>query len=271
MVYGTAWKKERTADLVAEALKLGFRGIDTACQPKHYYEKGVGDAIHALMKSEKEGGIGLKREDVYLQTKFTSVDGQDPRNIPYDKNGPLSTQVQQSIEKSLENLRTSYIDSILLHGPLRTHEDNLVVWKTLERFVDDGKVYQLGVSNFYKVSELKKLYDDVRIKPKILQNRFHEDTGYDLTIRQFCNEYNIIYQSFWTLTANPHILRNVDVINFARRRSKTPAQLFFAYLMQCGIVPLTGCTSEVHMIEDLDAMQLQLTPEEMSTFDHFVN
>jgi len=42
LMYGTAWKKEKTAELVSLALKCGFRGIDTACQPKHYNEPGVG-------------------------------------------------------------------------------------------------------------------------------------------------------------------------------------------------------------------------------------
>ena len=50
LIYGTAWKKERTAELVMAAVKAGFRGIDTACQPKHYHEAGVGEALIALKK-----------------------------------------------------------------------------------------------------------------------------------------------------------------------------------------------------------------------------
>lgn len=73
--YGTAWKKERTAELVQLALKSGFRAIDTACQPKHYQEAGVGEGI---LRS------GIPRDQIFLQTKFTPVDGQDPNKIPYD-------------------------------------------------------------------------------------------------------------------------------------------------------------------------------------------
>lgn len=73
--YGTAWKKERTAQLVQLALKSGFRAIDTACQPKHYQEAGVGEGI---LRS------GIPRDQIFLQTKFTPVDGQDPNKIPYD-------------------------------------------------------------------------------------------------------------------------------------------------------------------------------------------
>src|SRR5262249_37286954 len=80
ILYGTAWKKAQTESLVRQAIAQGFRGIDTACQPKHYHEPGVGDAVAAAIAG------GLKREELFLQTKFTSVGGQDPARIPYDPN-----------------------------------------------------------------------------------------------------------------------------------------------------------------------------------------
>jgi diketogulonate reductase-like aldo/keto reductase len=76
LIYGTAWKKERTAALVEQALSHGSRGIYTAGQPKHYDEAGVGLGLAQAMKS------CLQQKDIYLQTNFTSLDGQDPRRIP---------------------------------------------------------------------------------------------------------------------------------------------------------------------------------------------
>jgi len=70
LIYGTAWKKERTEALVTQALRAGFRGIDTACQPKHYHEPGVGAALAASLRG------GLTREQIYLQTKFTRCRGR---------------------------------------------------------------------------------------------------------------------------------------------------------------------------------------------------
>lgn len=67
IMYGTAWKKERTAELVSQAVKAGFRGIDTACQPKHYREDLVGQAIKSLIS---EGVV--KREELYIQTNLTA-------------------------------------------------------------------------------------------------------------------------------------------------------------------------------------------------------
>jgi diketogulonate reductase-like aldo/keto reductase len=94
IIYGTAWKKDRTADLVVKAIQVGFRGIDTACQPKHYNEPLVGVALRKLEDH------GIKREDLFLQTKFTPLSGQDPKRVPYDKNSPVEEQVAQSFETS---------------------------------------------------------------------------------------------------------------------------------------------------------------------------
>jgi diketogulonate reductase-like aldo/keto reductase len=111
ILYGAAWKRGHTEQLVAEAIRAGFRGIDTACQPKHYDEAGVGRGVARCL------GERLERTDLYLQTKFTSVSGHDPERIPYDRNAPIAVQVAQSFEKSLENLRTSYVDGLVLHSP----------------------------------------------------------------------------------------------------------------------------------------------------------
>ena len=112
IIYGTAWKKERTAALVKQAITLGYRGIDTACQPKHYDEAGVGAGLAPCLAT------GLTRSDLYLQSKFTPVDGQDPARLPYDPNDGVAIQVEQSFHNSLRNLRTSYLDSLVLHSPL---------------------------------------------------------------------------------------------------------------------------------------------------------
>ena len=98
ILYGTAWKKADTEHLVATAIRQGFRGLDTACQPKHYEEAGVGTGIAAALAQ------GLTRDDLYLQTKFTPLSGQDPQRIPYDPAAALSQQVAQSCEVSLQNL-----------------------------------------------------------------------------------------------------------------------------------------------------------------------
>src|ERR1700676_4110941 len=98
IIYGTAWKKADTERLVRTAIRQGFRGIDTACQPKHYDKAGVGAGVAACLDDK------LTRPDLFLQTKFTPVSGQDPMRIPYDPRAPPPEQVAQSVAASLQNL-----------------------------------------------------------------------------------------------------------------------------------------------------------------------
>jgi diketogulonate reductase-like aldo/keto reductase len=258
ILYGTAWKKEATERLVAEALRQGFRGIDTACQPKHYDEAGVGRGVAQCL------GDGLAREDLYLQTKFTPVDGHDPRRIPYDPVAPIAAQVAQSFEVSQRNLGTSYVDSLVLHSPLATDAETLTAWRAFEAIAERGDARQLGISNCYSLKSLESLYRAARVKPAVVQNRFHKATGYDVGIRTFCRAHGIVYQSFWTLTANRHVLESAPIQTIASRHGRTPAQVLFRYLTQQGIVPLTGTTSIAHMREDLAIFAFTLTDAEQA-------
>ncbi len=256
ILYGTAWKEDDTERLVRLALETGFRGIDTACQPKHYNEAGVGAGIAASLTAR------LGRAQLYLQSKFTPLSGHEPQRPPYDPGASLAAQVEQSCALSLQNLRTDYLDCLLLHSPLPTAEESFEVWQAMERLVDSGRVRQLGISNCVRLTQLEALCQQARIQPAVLQNRFHADTGYDQKLRDFCRPRGIVYQSFWTLTANPHLLVHDSVRTLARRYGRTPAQVLFRYLTQIGIVPLTGTRSVAHMRQDLAIFDFTLEPAE---------
>ncbi len=258
LLYGTAWKGDRTAALVEQAVLAGFRGVDTACQPKHYSEPGVGRALAAL------AGKGVAREALFLQTKFTPVDGQDPSRLPYDPDAPVARQVEQSFAASLKNLGTGYLDSLLLHSPLETLEDTLEAWRVMEKFHRAGGARLLGISNCYEPAFMAELHRAADVKPSVLQNRFYARTGYDAELRAWCLDNGLRYQSFWTLTANPHILADPAVLAIARDRGKTPAQVLFGFLSRQGVVPLTGTTSGEHMREDLEAPDIALSAEDVA-------
>ena len=209
LLYGTAWKKERTAALVEQAITSGFRFIDTACQPRHYNEPGVGEGIVNGMKK-----LGLQRSDLFIQTKYTPFGGQDPNNIPYDPNAELEDQVEQSIAVSLRNLRTEYIDSLVLHSPLATHGQTMRVWRALEKKVEDGIIGQLGISNCYDLNEFKRIYEEAKVKPSVLQNRFYSDSGFDIGLRSFCDDHSILYQSFWVSIIMILMMRKMKISIF---------------------------------------------------------
>lgn len=257
LLYGTAWKKERTADLVEMAVLSGFRGIDTACQPKHYDEALVGEALARLAAQ------GIEREQLFLQTKFTPLNGQDPQRIPYNPNAPLEIQVAESFRVSKQNLRTEYVDSLVLHSPLFPYANLLKVWGAMEAVHQSGGARQLGISNCYDVELLKRLEGDANVKPAFVQNRFYTESGYDKELRHWCDEKGIIYQSFWSLTANPHLLGSREFFALTQEYNKTEAQILYRYLNQIGIVPLIGSTSKRHIDEDLDIFSFELRAEEI--------
>ena len=259
LLYGTAWKKERTADLVVQAVLSGFRGIDTACQPKHYDEPLVGEAIKQLSSH------GIGREELFVQTKFTPLSGQDPQRVPYDPNKPLNEQVAHSFEVSKRNLGTEYIDSLVLHSPLFPYTNLISVWGAMQNIFNGGSARQLGISNCYDLELLKRLYDDAEVKPSVVQNRFYSESGYDTALRQWCSEHDIRYQSFWSLTANPHLLGSQIVGILSQKYTKTPAQILYRYLNHVGITPLIGSTSQMHMKEDLAIFEFELNTVEIES------
>lgn len=256
IIYGTAWKKDATAELVLQALNAGFRAIDTACQPKHYREESVGEALNIALTQ------GLKREEIFLQTKFTPLAGHDIHSTPYDKYAPLEKQVAESFEISKKNLQTHYVDSLVLHSPIFPSAKLFEAWRAMEEIHNAKGALGLGISNCYDLNVLKRLYDEVDVKPTVVQNRFYAESDYDKEIREWCKEHNIIYQSFWTLTANPHILGSETIIKLALKYKKSEAQIFFNYLSHEGITPLSGTTSPEHMVEDLNAFEFTLESQE---------
>lgn len=258
-IYGTAWKKEQTASLVCKAINAGFRGIDTACQPKHYNEAGVGAALKEIVQQ------GIARKNLYLQSKFTPLSGQDPSNVPYDTNASIKDQVNQSFSKSKLNLGTDYLDCLILHSPMDTFDETLEVWYAMEQLNKEGHIKQLGISNCYDINTLQALYKEAKVKPKVLQNRFYPETNFDKNLRSWCLESDIIYQSFWTLTANMALLSNPTLIKIADHIDKTPAQILFRYLSQVGIVPLTGTTTDKHMKEDLEIFKFELSKTDIDS------
>ena len=131
----------------------------------------------------------------------------------------------------------------------------LGVWRVFESFHASNVVRHLGISNCYDLPTLQKLYQQASVKPSFLQNRFRRETNYDSALRAFLSENAMTYQSFWTLTANPHILKSAQLASLSVKLHKTPAAVYFAALSRLGIVVLSGTTNEQHMRDALEAME----------------
>jgi diketogulonate reductase-like aldo/keto reductase len=246
ILYGTAWKEERTGALVGQALAAGFRGIDTANQRKHYVEAAVGPALSAS---------GVAPDAVFLQTKFTYRRGQDDR-LPYDPRADLTTQVRQSFDRSCEHLGVQVIDSLLLHGPWNEEgwaSQDREVWRAMEALHGEGRVRLIGVSNVER-DQLWALCREARVAPALVQNRCYARTMWDREVRELCRAEGVVYQGFSLLTANRRELLAPQVARVAARLGASVAQVVFAFAVRLGMLPLTGTTSADHMADDLAAV-----------------
>jgi diketogulonate reductase-like aldo/keto reductase len=258
LMYGTAWKEERTEALTAAALEAGFRAIDTANQRKHYFEAGVGAALAASK---------IPREELFLQTKFTPIDGQDER-LPYDADADLTTQVQQSFASSLEHLGVSHLDSYILHGPTTQAwgAEDQQIWAAMEELKRAGRTRLIGVSNV-SLPQVQALCRHAKAPPAFVQNRCYARTGWDREVRAFCRDQGIVYQGFSLLTANSRVLSGPAITEVARRRRITVPQLVFAFARTVGMLALTGTSDAWHLREDLAAAAIDLDPAEVAAVE----
>jgi diketogulonate reductase-like aldo/keto reductase len=256
-LYGTAWKEDRTEELVRLALAEGFRGIDTANQRKHYHEAGVGAAIR-----------GFSRGDLFLQTKFTYVEGQDSR-LPYDPAAAFPAQVRQSFESSLVHLGTDYIDSYVLHGP-RTRrglsKGDEEVWRTMEALQRERRTRMIGISNV-TAEQLQTLCAFAEIKPAFVQNRCFARMGWDRDTRDVCRREGVTYQGFSLLTANVAELESATIGRIAAKHRVSRTGVIFRFALQVGMVCLTGTTDADHMRDDLAATGFELDADEVAAIE----
>jgi diketogulonate reductase-like aldo/keto reductase len=258
ILYGTAWKAERTAALTAQAIGCGFRGIDMANQRKYYMEAGAGEGIRAAIAAGT-----VTRDDLFLQTKFTPKSGQGGE-LPYDPDADVATQVRQSIDSSLAHIGVARLDSYVLHGPSSATgltDADWQAWRAIEEAAQAGRTGFIGVSNV-SAEQLAMLLKDAKTVPAFVQNRCFARTRWDEAVRAVCAANDIVYQGFSLLTANREVQASPQVRTIARRHGRTLAQVTFRFALELGMMPLTGTSDSQHMRQDLDIFGFALSDEE---------
>lgn len=266
LLYGTAWKEEATAGLVAMALAAGFRGIDTANQRRHYHEAGVGVALREALARGT-----IRRDELFLQTKFTHRGGQDHR-LPYDADAPVAKQVEQSFARSLDHLGVATLDAYVLHGPsvpLGLADEDWEAWHAMEDLQGSGRTRLLGVSNV-SADQLEELHTGASVKPAVVQNRCFTRPHADAAVREFCKAHGIVYEGFSLLTGHRALMQHPDVHAVAARLGATVPQVVFRHCLDRGMVVLTGTTSGLHMAQDLAAVELQIPKDDAAAIDRIL-
>nr|CDP27187.1 Putative NAD(P)H-dependent D-xylose reductase [Podospora anserina S mat+] len=253
LIYGTAWKKDRTADLVYEAIKAGFRGIDTAAMKRHYDEALVGEGIRRAISE----GI-VSRNDLWIQTKYTPSP-----STHYTSTNPLTTSLTTSIASSLSNLSTPdhqppYLDALILHSPFETLPENITAWTHLTSYLPN-QIRHLGYSNvppdFLDIFDEFLDLNSSLPRVSLIQNRFTAGMyNWDIETRRWCKGNGAVYQGFWVLTGNVDVWRHAKVVREVKEGLGLGSleEAWLAVVMVgMGVRVLDGTTKGEHMRGDL--------------------
>src|SRR5713226_5547944 len=128
-------------------------------------------------------------------TRFTSIGGQDTSQpLPYNPSSTIEAQIRSSLATSLRQLRTTYLDSYVLHSPLETYAETLEAWRVLVGFQDEGRVRVIGLSNTYDPSLLARLGEASGRTVKVVQNRWYERNSWDREVVEWCRANGAQYQ-----------------------------------------------------------------------------
>ena len=230
---------------VGDALKIGYRSIDTAAA--YGNEEAVGRAVHRS---------GVPREELFITTKLWISDaGYEP--------------ARKAFEESMSKLGLDYLDQMIIHAPQPWNEfrdtkryfaENKAVWRALEDAQAAGKVRVIGVSNFLQ-DDLENLLSDCRIQPMVNQILLHiSNTDHDLL--NFCKEQHIQVEAYSPI-AHGEALKNPVIAQMAKKYGVSAAQLCVRYVLQLGAVALPKTADPQHMEENA-AVDFVLTPEDMA-------
>ena len=227
---------EKTKEACLEAFKLGYRHIDTA----HAYqnERGVGQAV-------KESG--LPREEIWITTKLWPSEYGEGKTA-------------KAIEKMLERLQTDYIDLLLLH---QQFGDYLGAWKDMEKAVAESKVKSIGLSNF-ESERLEEVLAAATIHPSVLQVECHPYYQQN-DLKKRIAPYNTVIESWYPLGHGDAALIEEPVFTkLSEKYGKSNAQIILRWHIQEGIIVFPKSSNPVHIKENIDIFDFELTEEEMN-------
>jgi len=235
---------DKAEDAVKEAVKLGYRLIDTA--QAYGNECGVGEGVR---------NCGLPRNEIFVTSKVAAE-------------AKSYESAAASIDETLSKMGLDYIDMMIIHSPQpwaefrvekRYFEENKEVWRALEDAYTAGKIKAIGVSNFLQ-DDLENILADCKIKPMVNQILLHiSNTNTELV--DFCNKNGILVEAYSPI-AHGEALKNDAITAMAKKYGVSTAQLCIRYVIQLGTVALPKTGNPVHMKDNAN-VDFEISDEDM--------
>jgi 2,5-diketo-D-gluconate reductase A len=232
---GTWQLNDDTAGTVEEALRLGYRMIDTSGD--YGTQPGVGEAL---------GRTDLDRGEIYLVTK-----------VEEDEDAYEATR------RNLDELGLEYADLMLIHRPPRTGAGT-DLWEGLIRARDEGLAVDIGVSN-YTSEQIDELVRSTGETPAVNQIEW-SPFGWSREMLDYCAQHGIVIQAWSPLTRGRR-LDNERVRSVATRHGRTPAQVLLRWSIQRGTVPLPKANRHDHLAENLEALDFELSADDLDVLN----
>ncbi|MCI9444121.1 MAG: hypothetical protein HFF69_05285 [Oscillospiraceae bacterium] len=232
---------ETCVNSVKSALASGVRLIDTASA--YGNEEEVGQAVREAMEE-----LGLQREDIFIITKIYP--------------GSEMANPEQAIQACLDRLDLGYVDMMLLHHPDR---NDVKAYQAMEKFVEDGKIRSLGLSNWY-VKELEEFLPQVTITPALVQNEIHPYYQENDVI-PCIQDLGIVVQGWYPLGGRGHtaeLLGDEVISGIAQAHGVSSAQVILRWNLQKGVVVIPGSSNPDHIRENTELYDFKLTEAEMA-------
>ena len=227
---------------VMEALKVGYRSIDTA--NGYNNESAVGDAIEAS---------GIDRKEIFITTKFAAR--TEDANQAYE-------QTKAAIENSLKCLKTDYIDLYLIHSPV---PQRMAMWKAMEEAYKAGKLRALGVSKFIP-RLLDQLMDSCEIRPVANQIENHPYMVKEDIIEN-SQKHGLLIEAFSPLMQAQVLLSDPVLEEIAKAHNRSVAQVILRWDLQKGIRAIPKSNNPARMRENFSIFDFTLTQEEICAID----
>lgn len=242
---------DKVADAVKEAVKLGYRHIDTA--QAYGNERGVGEGIR---------NCGIPREELFVVSKVAA------EHKTYE-------EAKAGIDETLEKMGLDYLDMMIIHSPQpwvevnqsenRYKEGNRQAWRALEEAYNEGKLKAIGVSNF-QIEDLENIMETAKIKPMVNQVLCHISNT-PLELIDFCQKSDIVVEAYSPI-AHGEILNQPEVKEIADKYGVSVPQLCIRYTLQLGAVSLPKTANPDHMKTN-SQVEFEISAEDMDTLKNF--